>query len=608
MTRSWYLRLLLALTTVIIAVGALWPSLDQWVGPAPGWLKQVFSEHINPGLDIKGGLRLMYDVDVDEAIRDRRDRLAEGLVERIGTKLGIINEDETPTREQLAKVRKKLTSKALNDAQILLSFTKSSDMQGIDYDFLRENFPELREIERQNNTLKLEIRENQLDTLRQTAIEQTVRTISNRIDEMQIRETTVIGRESDLIVEIPGADKASFNRIRSIISRTAQLEFKVLDDEGSAAFLNQAPTTLPEGITKETEIAPLGLQGGQGRQGPSAYLRAEGKSARQALGKLVSGLNVPQDHELLIGSLDQRNPSDSPVWRTYYVHKLTQVTGEDIQDAYVGYDTEEGNRPYVGMEFNTRGAKSFEEMTGRNVQRRMAIVLDSKVESAPVIQGRIGGGHGRITLGDSDINALTDEARDLSLVLRAGALPAPIRPANEQLVGPTLGRDAVQKGAQGAIIGIACVLLFMLVYYQVGGLVANVMVTLNILFVLAILSGLGATLTLPGIAGIALTVGMAVDANVLINERIREELRLGKSPRASVDQGFGRAFWSIFDSQLTTFIAGIVLYQFGTGPIKGFAVTLMIGILTSLFTGIFCSKIMLDWLVRGLRVKRLRLG
>jgi preprotein translocase subunit SecD len=200
------------------------------------------------------------------------------------------------------------------------------------------------------------------------------------------------------------------------------------------------------------------------------------------------------------------------------------------------------------------------------------------------------------------------EADSLVVVLRAGALPAPIRPANEQMIGPTLGEDSVVRGAQGALAGILMVLIFMVIYYSVAGIVADVMVILNVLFLMATLSALGATLTLPGLAGIALTVGMAVDANVLITERIREELRLGKSPRSAVEQGFGRAFWSVMDAQLTTFIAGVVLFQFGTGPIKGFAVTLMIGICTSLFTGIFCSRVVFEWIVRGLRVQRLRVG
>jgi preprotein translocase subunit SecD len=239
----------------------------------------------------------------------------------------------------------------------------------------------------------------------------------------------------------------------------------------------------------------------------------------------------------------------------------------------------------------------------------MAIVLDDRVETAPVIQSRIGGGRASITLGRNEAyQDMLNEASDLVVVLRAGALPAPIRPANEQLIGPSLGADAVEQGILGAAIGVLLVLLFMGAYYQVGGLIADVAVLLNLLFLVAILAAFEATLTLPGIAGIALTIGMAVDANVLINERIRDEMRLGKAPSTAVALGYDRAFTSIFDSQLTTFIAGVVLFQYGTGPIRGFAVTLMIGIVTSLFTSVFCTKVIFDWLVRGLRVRKLAVG
>ncbi|QQR89659.1 MAG: protein translocase subunit SecD [Myxococcales bacterium] len=250
----------------------------------------------------------------------------------------------------------------------------------------------------------------------------------------------------------------------------------------------------------------------------------------------------------------------------------------------MGHSRTASGRPafFVSIDFKKpRGANLFEELTERNVKRRMAIVLDDRVESAPVIQTKIGGGRAQITLGVGP--NIQQEAKNLSIVLKAGALPVPIRPSNEQLIGPTLGQDSVQRGAKGAMVGIILVLIFMLLYYQVGGFIADVMVLFNISLLLAFLSVMSATLTLPGIAGIALTVGMAVDANVLIMERIREELRGGKSARAAVDQGYRRAFWSIMDAQLTTFIAGVVLYQFGTGPIRGFAVTLMAGIITSLF-------------------------
>jgi preprotein translocase subunit SecD len=201
-----------------------------------------------------------------------------------------------------------------------------------------------------------------------------------------------------------------------------------------------------------------------------------------------------------------------------------------------------------------------------------------------------------------------NEAKDLVLVLKAGALPVPIRASNEQMIGPSLGRDGVEQGVKGALISFVIVLLFIAVYYEVGGVIADFMVILHLLFLLAAQAFFEASITLPGLVAMALNMGIAVDANVLINERIREELRNGKSPRVAVEQGFSRAFSSIFDSQITTLIAAVVLFQFGTGPIKGFAVTTIFGICTSLFTGVFCSRIAFDWLVRGLRVQRLRVG
>ncbi|MBW2465471.1 MAG: protein translocase subunit SecD, partial [Deltaproteobacteria bacterium] len=481
----------------------------------------------------------------------------------------------------------------------------ASKVDVVERDWLREFFQDLREATRNGNQHTLANREDRLEALRDGAVEQAVKTINNRVDEMQVREMTVIGRGEDIIVEIPGADQASFDRIREIISRTARLEFKVLEDEST--FVADL-TELPEGITKERET----VSAGESR--PSVvgtFLVSRGDGSRQKLQDYMATLSVPDGRELMIGTYEGGDATEQPeeAWRTYFVFDITEVTGEDVEDAYVGYDSQDQSRPVVQLQFNGEGADSFGRMTGSNVKRRMAIVLDNRVESAPVINERIGGGRCQISLGSyRDYNELLEEANGLVVVLKAGALPAPIVPSNEQLIGPTLGRDSVTKGAEGAVIGVTLVLIFMFLYYQVAGLVADLMVILNLLFLMAILAAFEATLTLPGIAGIALTVGMAVDANVLITERIREELRLGKSPRSAVDQGFGRAFWSIFDAQLTTFIAGVVLFQYGTGPIKGFAVTLMIGIATSLFTGVFCSKVVLDWIVRGLRVQRLRVG
>ncbi len=254
--------------------------------------------------------------------------------------------------------------------------------------------------------------------------------------------------------------------------------------------------------------------------------------------------------------------------------------------------------PYVLLSFDSRGARLFVWISGENIKKRLAIILDKKVYSAPVIQDRITGGRAQIT------GAFTmQEAHDLAIVLRAGALPAPVKVIEERTVGPSLGKDSIEKGVRAAIIGGITVIFFMAVYYNLAGIIADFALILNIVFIMAGLALFGATLTLPGIAGIILTIGMAVDANVLIFERIREELRLGKGAIAAIDTGYGRAFVTILDANITTLIAALILFQFGTGPIRGFAVTLSIGITASMFTAIFITRIIFDYLyvVKGMK-------
>jgi preprotein translocase subunit SecD len=237
-------------------------------------------------------------------------------------------------------------------------------------------------------------------------------------------------------------------------------------------------------------------------------------------------------------------------------------------------------------------------VTGDHIQDRLAIVLDGIVHSAPVIQSRIGGGHGQITLGQGDGDQLMKEAKDLAIVLRAGALPAQLDFLEQRVIGPSLGQDSIRKGAVASLVGSLAVFIFVLLYYRVSGAIAVASLVLNVLFVLASLVGLEATLTLPGIAGIALTVGIAVDSNVVIYERIREELRLGKRPRGAVEAGFQKAFRTILDANVTNAAAAFVLLVYGTGPIKGFAVTMLIGIATTLFTAVFVCKVIFDWYLK----------
>ena len=606
MDRGWYVRLSLMLAVVVGGWFVLWPSLHAWA-PAPAWVREHFDRHIAMGLDIQGGMQLQYEVEVEEAVIDRRDLRQGQILERLCQRFGECDEAEPMSREQQTATEERVTAHLIDDTSFRLTFPSAADVEELDHDMVT-SFGDLHESGRTATTVSLALRDDSIERLRETAISQARETIANRIDEMGVREAAVAVRDANIVVELPGASQADFDSIREIIGRTARLEFKVVDDVND--FVNGLDD-VPDGI----ERAPETVQAGDDHPNVTThYLTAEGDGARQRLTEYVHELSasgrVGDDHQLALGQVDYEDDEGQAreVWRTYYLYTRAEVTGDAIDDASVQFDPQDRN-PNVGITFNGPGARAFERLTGANVHRRMAIVLDDRVETAPNITTRIGGGHARITLGGfRPYQEMMSEANDLVIVLRAGALPAPIRPSNQQLIGPTLGTDAVQQGLTGALAGVLLVLVFMALYYEAGGLIADLMVLINLMLTAAVLAGLEATLTLPGIAGMALTVGMAVDANVLIHERMREELRLGKSPRAAVEQGFNRAFSSIFDGHVTSFISGVVLYQYGTGPIRGFAVTLMIGVAASLFTGVFCSKIAFDWVVRGLKVRRLRIG
>jgi preprotein translocase subunit SecD len=449
--------------------------------------------------------------------------------------------------------------------------------------------------------------------------------ILRRVDELGLREAAVSTREEDIIVEVPGQDEAGFKEIRDIISQTARLEFKLLDDETDffgPIRASAASTSLPDGIGFAQETASVGQdpEGDIKRKTVTyAYLtKRDDETSKAALDRFkawTQTLTPPPDREIGFELLKETDPitqkSTESGWRTYLLKSRAEITGDMIRDAVAQPDTGTGSLGgwHVAIRFTDAGGNIFERITGANIKRRFAIILDGRIESAPVIQSRIAGGNASITLGSSDPESQLRDARTLELVLRSGALPAPITPSNEQHIGPSLGHDSIQEGVRGAFVAGILVLAFMLLYYRRAGLIANLAVTLNVLLLLAILASFGASMTLPGIAGLALTVGMSVDANVLINERIREELRGGKSPRAAVDLGYSKALSGIVDGQLTTLISAIILAQFGTGPIKGFAVTLMVGVACSIFTGVIVTRVMFDVWVRGLgRTAKLDLG
>ncbi|QAZ67670.1 protein translocase subunit SecD [Solidesulfovibrio carbinolicus] len=384
---------------------------------------------------------------------------------------------------------------------------------------------------------KLSFTQRYKDDQARMTVDQAVKTIRNRIDEFGVAEPDIRKQADNRIqIQLPGLQDPE--RAIKLIGKTAHLEFKVVDE------------------TVDMEKAQKGI--------------------------------LPPGDELSV--LRHRNPDGSYLERPIALKADAVMTGESIADARANFDP--NNQAYVALTFTPSGARQFERVTAENVKKQLAIVLDGKVYSAPTIQEKIGGGRASITGRFS-----TEEARDLAIVLRAGALPAPVTILEQRTVGPSLGQESIEKGVHSAVIGGLIVIAFMIVYYGVAGAVADAALLFNLVLIMAGLAGFGATLTLPGIAGIILTIGMAVDANVIIFERIREELRRGLTARSAVDVGYSRATLTILDANVTTVIAAVVLYQFGTGPIRGFAVTLILGIVASMFTAIFFTRFLFDlWL------------
>jgi preprotein translocase subunit SecD len=378
--------------------------------------------------------------------------------------------------------------------------------------------------------------------IRDLAVRQAVETIRNRVDQFGVAEPT-IQRQGDnrILVQLPGIQDPA--RAKALIGKTAVLEFKLLDEQGD--------------VDKAI------------REGP------------------------PPGDEVLYGRhVDRNTKAESKV--PYLVRKRVLLTGDLIQTGEVKIS--DSGEPYVSVTFNSVGTRVFGDVTEQNTGKRLAIILDGNVHSAPVIREKIPSGQAQITGGFT-----AEEARDLAIVLRAGALPAPVQILEERTVGPSLGEDSIKKGVMSTMAGGLAVILFMIIYYRLSGLIADLAVLLNLLILMACMAAFHATLTLPGIAGIVLTIGMAVDTNILIFERIREEFRLGKTVRAAIEAGFSRAFTTVIDTHVTVVVSGVILYQFGTGPVKGFAVSLMIGIVASLFTAVFFTRLVFDLIYMGRR-------
>lgn len=580
-----------------------------------GTLADLERRIINLGLDLQGGIHLVLEVDIPTLVRnlaENKDPRLEEVLSQTAAEVQTTDADFFDALERNAQA---------HNLRLIRYFstygTKVPDIIA---------------------ALRLEADD---------AVSRALEIIRNRVDEFGVSEPTIqkSGRRR-IIVELAGIKDPE--RARNLIQNTALLEFNLLQDltvtqdvivkidelliaakapgevaatevppgpsipvdEGLAAILGSSPgITQPlEGSTLPREIL--------GEHPFTGYIHAHGSDLvvsarnRYAVETLLSRpdvmASIPNDGVFLWSNRSETLPgtgSDEEFYTLYYLYREPGLTGGVVTEARAnigGLGSSSANQPVVNLAMNNEGAKIWARLTGANIGRRVALVLDKKVHMAPVIRGKIPGGSTVIEGLES-----MDEAKLIAIVLRAGSLPAPVTIIEERSVGPSLGQDSIEKGIRAALIGGLMVIAFMMVYYKGSGLIATLALAFNVLIVLAALASLRATLTLPGIAGLILTVGMAVDANVLIFERIREELDRGKSIRAAIDSGYARATVTIIDANVTTILAALVLFQFGTGPIKGFAITLFWGILASMFTAIFMTRTIFMAFTQSPKVKTL---
>ena len=614
--RNQLTRIIITVCFVVLAVYFLWPTIQDYnyrkqLSKLTGQDSLVYAEknhdamldaklkRMKLGLDLQGGMRVVLEVDVIQLLDD----LAK-------------NKDEK-FRAIIKEVRNETAS---NDLSIIPLFTKKFIADTIRlsryYGSIRDDDTKI--------IAKLEDEATK-------AVDRASEIVRNRVDQYGVSEPMIQkqgGRR--VIVELPGVKDE--NEVRSLLHGTALLEFRMLKDpqisykvmesidkfltgkletdtlSSPAAEKKKEPAKRKDALTELTGNASAVAETDTSKEAqfmrehpffmyvkPDQRGTGEGYVAEKDKDRVVRLLDrpevqriIPQDFEFLWSAKAQTFQNGQKFYLLYAVKKTSELKGDVVTNAQASVDPED-NRPIVNMEMSSEGSRDWARITGANIGKRVAIILDKGIFSAPVVQTKITGGRSRITGMDSP-----NEARLLEIVLKAGALPAPVSIIEQRSVGPSLGEDSIRSGMNSMIIALIFTVLFMIFYYHTSGAIADFALLFNIVFILGVMAGFQATLTLPGIAGIVLTIGMAVDANVLINERIREEMAGGKTVRAAIDAGYSKAFAAIFDSNITTFLTGLVLYQFGTGPVQGFALTLMVGIAASMFSSIVITHIIFN--------------
>ncbi len=544
----------LIILSIVTIIPSFYASTPDW------WKKYMAPEGLRLGLDLQGGMHLVLQVNLDKAEEDSLELAATELKDSL-------------QEQSISAVRTKSAP-----GTIIFTLPNSSAVDTVNR-VVKDSFPNINvKVDAKEGSfpkITITLQDSEIDFIRTHAVEQSLEIIRNRIDQFGVAEPVIIRQgEAEIVVQLPGVKDPK--RALKLLGETAQLEFKRVAD---GAGLNI-------GLLAE-EIRVAGQWDGEW-------------SSVEEVEKLNRALQnrLPKDTKIYIEK-DTDSQTGKEIIRPILLEEKILMTGEMVKNAQVRISNQ-FNEPYVSIDFTSKGGKVFAKLTEANVGKRMAIVLDNVVRSAPVIREKILGGSAQIS------GSFTHEdAADLAIVLRVGALPAPVDIIQNMTVGASLGQDSINKGMTAGVFGAIIILGFMAIYYRLSGIIANSALILNIIFLFTGLAILNATLTLPGIAGIILSIGMAVDANVLIFERMREEYNLGKSVKSSVDGGFAKAFWTIVDSQVTTLITAMALFMFGTGPIKGFAVTLSLGIIFNLFTALFCSRLIFDTLYSARSLKKL---
>jgi preprotein translocase subunit SecD len=598
-------------------------NLPEWYAGSPDGKGDagIFTKKLNYGLDLQGGLELRYTVDWEEAIARNNSKLADAIKSRIVDELA---KKENKNSEDLSKSewntyaeKVKIVDVETSDFnEIVLQFD-NSDVAGVmeDEEFTKTLDERYEMIPMGDDKWKLRLSDEEAYKIRDQVVEENREVISKRVEAFGLVDPDVRSAgDNAIVVQIPGVGKDQMDMVRQKIGQTALLTLRIVDRNdkwfADAAQMTQVETfrarynrdnpnaesTIELMPTREEETKSTpDVARNEPWMGP--YLRAQKKSELMQFAS-DPGIGLPEGRMLGFEKVEIRNKKGQPTgeafWKTLMLFANADITGDHLARASVSPD--DTSVYAVTLVFNAEGGRIFADLTEKNVDEYMAIMLDEEVNSAPVIKERIGGGQARITLGSSNNpQQILKECQGLTKVLNQGAYAAPVLKVQDHEVGPSLGADSVASGKFSMALGMLLVVLFMLLYYRGSGIIAVIVLFLNLLFILSLLVSMNAALTLPGMAGIILTIGMAVDANIIIFERIREELAAGRKVRAAVDAGYEKAFSTIIDANITTALAGFILLNYTSGPIRGFAVTLLLGILCSVFTAVYVSRRIFNW-------------